>query len=80
MKLLTYKPSPCPFCGATYAQAVWNSKGGVRLVCPMCDAQTGLYGVLWLAQQAWERRPQYWQEAIKRRPYENRRVLHKGSS
>lgn len=46
---------PCPFCGSTFAAKV-EVKGGFRLRCTACDAQTGVAQTDELLREAWERR------------------------
>lgn len=47
---------PCPFCGSTFASKV-EVKGGFRLRCPCCDAQTGVATEDDILKGYWERRP-----------------------
>jgi len=48
-------PMPCPFCGSTFAGKV-EVKGGFRLRCCMCDAQTGVGQTDEILKAYWERR------------------------
>lgn len=55
---------PCPFCGSTYACKV-ETKGGFRLRCPACDAQTGEALTDENLKAYWERRVVYFPETNK---------------
>lgn len=47
---------PCPFCDSTFVDKV-EVKGGFRLRCPCCDAQTGVGRTDEILKGFWERRP-----------------------